>query len=101
MDLYLLPSKKSVRNFAKGKEVKRIRIIRPDDKTKAMYSQKVYPQALVIEFTDGSSMQLDTWIGNFKPKTGGNDRQLSYITALLRRSSDGLAITLEELKKEM
>jgi hypothetical protein len=56
--------------------------------------------AVRLVFTDGTTLQLDTWIGNFRPKPNGkyqNDRQLAYLTAMAREV-DGLALMPDELK---
>ena len=103
MELYHLINPE-VRRFMKGKTIKSVKVVRPDDKMKDMFESELNPQAFRIEFTDGTTLQIDTWIGNFKPKKHAptdlqHDRQLAYLTAMTR-GVDGLAMMPDELRKE-
>jgi hypothetical protein len=72
-----------------------------------MYESELNTQAIIIKFTDGTSIQIDTWIGNFKVKASGicqygqrqRERQLAYLTAMTT-GQKGLRLTLEELRIE-
>lgn len=75
---------KEVKEWFKGKTIKRIKVIRPIKKEKEMYEEKLRPMSLKFIFTDGTGITLDSWVGAFKPKPIWNGTQhlrlRSYLT---------------------
>ena len=82
MVLYQLFNNAEVRRFMAKRTIKKTHRIKPDRKTREMYQDKLKVSAIRIDFVDGTSIQIDTWIGNFLAHTSVHARPLSYLTAL-------------------
>ena len=103
MDLYHLFGY-DIRKFVMGKTILAMTIVRPDKKTKKMYDAQIKPQAIKIFFSDGTSIQLDTWVEYVKPKKVNptdpqHPRSMAYLTSLVR-GKDRLALMLDQVKLE-
>jgi len=91
-----------VRKFCLGKTILNIKVVRPDKKAKDMYLDELKPAAIKIYFSDGTSIQIDSWSEFVTPHplTGTqHKRQLSYLTSMVR-SKQGLALMKPELEQE-
>jgi hypothetical protein len=76
---------KEVKEWLVDKMIARVKVVRPTKEEKKMYESVLGPIALKIIFTDGTSIRLDSWIGEFKlvPSTitgVQNSRTKSYFT---------------------
>jgi hypothetical protein len=74
-----------VRLWLKGKTIEHVKVVRPTKEERAMYEYVLGPMALKLSFTDGTSVILDSWIGEFKPKKSSpmdkqHLRKRSYFT---------------------
>ena len=92
-----------VAKFCKGKNIVSIEVTRPqkgwfNKQFGKHYDEEVPPQGVQLNFEDGSSLTIDTWIGLYgKDKPINQKRQLAYLTATTRNEI-GILLMPDELK---
>jgi hypothetical protein len=73
---------KEVKQWLAGRTIEKVKVVRPTKEEKFMYAHVLGPMALKIIFTDGTSIVVDSWVGEFKMKdtVSKNSRTKSYFT---------------------